>query len=155
MKPDKAYRKVINSWAMYDWANSAFATTIMAAVLPVYYSNVAASNLPKNIATAYWGYTTTIAMLLIAFLAPILGAIADFSGIKKKFLLSFVALGVFGTGLLYFVQSGDFGQRIDHVPVSLQSLSWMNFNLTVRAALPMLIEKLHYLSCQRQPDLLK
>lgn len=107
MKADKAYRKVINSWAMYDWANSAFATTIMAAVLPVYYSTVAAGDLPRNMATAYWGYTTTIAMLLIAFLAPILGAIADYSGTKKKFLLSFVALGVFGTALLYFVRSGD------------------------------------------------
>lgn len=104
---EKAYRKVINSWAMYDWANSAFATTIMAAVLPVYYSKVAGATLAPNIATSYWGYTTTIALLIVAFLSPILGAIADFSGVKKKFLAYFAAMGIVGTALLYFVTTGD------------------------------------------------
>ena len=104
---DKAYRKAVNSWAMYDWANSAFATTIMAAVLPVYYSQVAGSTLPGNLATVYWGYTTTIALLITAFLAPILGAIADYSGLKKQFLAIFVAIGVAFTALLYFVRTGD------------------------------------------------
>jgi UMF1 family MFS transporter len=104
---EKAYRKVVNSWALYDWANSAFATTIMAAVLPVYYSQVAGANLSGNLATVYWGYTTTIALLIMALLAPIVGAIADYSGIKKRFLATFVAIGVAFTALLYFVQSGD------------------------------------------------
>ncbi len=104
---EKAYRKVINSWAMYDWANSAFVTTVMAAVLPVYYSKVAGANLAPNIATAYWAYTTTIALLIVAFLSPILGAIADFSGIKKKFLAYFAAMGVVATAFLYFVSTGD------------------------------------------------
>ena len=106
-KIDKAYRKAINSWAMYDWANSAFVTTVMAAVLPVYYSKVAGATLQPHIATAYWGYTTTIALLIVAFLSPILGAIADFSGIKKKFLAYFAAMGIVGTALLYFVSTGD------------------------------------------------
>lgn len=92
---------------MYDWANSAFATTIVAAVLPVYYSQVAGSTLSGNTATAYWGYTQTIALLISAFLAPILGAIADYSGLKKRFLSIFVAFGVFFTALLYFVSTGD------------------------------------------------
>jgi len=104
---NKLYRKVINSWAMYDWANSAFVTTVMAAVLPVYYSKVAASTLPPNVATAYWGYTTTIALLIVAFLSPILGAIADFAGVKKKFLAYFAAMGIVATAFLYFVQTGD------------------------------------------------
>jgi len=104
---EKAYKKVVNSWAMYDWANSAFATTIMAAVLPVYYQSVAGKNLPGNLATVYWGYTTTIALLITAFLAPILGAIADYSGAKKKFLAAFAAMGIFATALLYFVTTGD------------------------------------------------
>lgn len=104
---EKAYRKVINSWAMYDWANSAFVTTVMAAVLPVYYSKVAGANLAPNTATAYWGYTTTIALLIVAFLSPILGAIADFSGVKKKFLAYFAAMGIVATALLYFVRTGD------------------------------------------------
>jgi UMF1 family MFS transporter len=78
------------AWVMYDWANSAFVTTITAAVLPVYYSSVAAVNLPSNLRTAYWGYTSTIALLLVAILGPVLGAMADFSGAKKKYLTRFL-----------------------------------------------------------------
>ena len=92
---------------MYDWANSAFATTVMAAVLPVYYSQVAGVDLPGNTATVYWGYTTAGALLISAFLAPIMGAIADYSGTKKKLLMTFAALGIFATALLYFVTTGD------------------------------------------------
>ncbi|MBN1221090.1 MAG: MFS transporter [Anaerolineae bacterium] len=104
---EKAYRKVVNSWAMYDWANSAFVTTIMATVLPVYYSNVAGADLPGNQATVYWGYTTSIALLIAALLAPILGAIADFSGVKKRFLAFFAAIGILSSALLYLVTTGD------------------------------------------------
>jgi UMF1 family MFS transporter len=95
------------AWVMYDWANSAFVTTITAAVLPVYYSSVAAVNLPANLRTAYWGYTSTIALLLVALLGPVLGAMADFSGAKKKFLTRFVIMGVTGAGLLFFVTEGN------------------------------------------------
>jgi len=103
----KNKRGEILSWCMYDWANSAFATTVMAAVLPVYYSQVAGAELPGNTATVYWGYTTAGALLITAFLAPIMGAIADYSGAKKKLLLTFAALGIFATALLYFVTTGD------------------------------------------------
>lgn len=81
---------------MYDWANSAFVTTIMAAVLPVYYHQVAASTVPENMRTVYWGYTQTVALIVIAVIGPILGAAADYLGAKKKFLASFVGLGVLG-----------------------------------------------------------
>ena len=100
-------KKMIFGWYMYDWANSAFATTVMAAVLPIYYSQVAGATLEGNLASAYWGYTNTIALLISACLAPILGAIADFSGLKKRLLLSFAALGIFFTALLYFMKNGD------------------------------------------------
>lgn len=92
---------------MYDWANSAFATTVMAAVLPIYYSQVAGVTLPGNTATAYWGYTTAAALLITALLAPIMGAIADYSGSKKKLLMTFAGIGIFATALLYFVTTGD------------------------------------------------
>ena len=95
------------AWVMYDWANSAFVTTITAAVLPVYYSSVAAVNLQPNIRTAYWGYTSTIALLLVAFLGPVLGAMADFSGAKKKFLTRFALIGMLGAALLFLVKEGD------------------------------------------------
>jgi UMF1 family MFS transporter len=104
---DKKHNKIINAWAMYDWANSAFATTIMAAVLPVYYSSVAAANLGGNLATVYWAYTTSISLLIAAIVSPVLGALADFSGVKKRSLAIFAFLGILGTALLYFVKTGD------------------------------------------------
>ncbi len=106
-KIDRAYRRIINAWCMYDWANSAFATTIMAAVLPTFYSEVAGSTLEPVQASGYWGYTNTIAMLLVAFAAPILGAIADHSGAKKRFLGTFAGVGIIATALLVLVSSGD------------------------------------------------
>jgi MFS transporter, UMF1 family len=101
------HKKAINAWTMYDWGNSAFATTIMAAVLPVYYASVAADTLAPNVATAYWGFTSSIAAFIAAILSPILGAVADYKGSKKKFLAAFMIIGVTATALLYFIQSGD------------------------------------------------
>ncbi|MHB0924525.1 MAG: MFS transporter [Bellilinea sp.] len=105
---ERLHKKAIRAWTMYDWGNSAFATTIMAAVLPVYYSTVAASHLAPNIATAYWGYTTAFAALIAALISPILGAVADFRGSKKKFLTLFMVIGVTATALLYLVRTGDY-----------------------------------------------
>jgi UMF1 family MFS transporter len=104
---DKNYKKIINSWAMYDWANSAFATTIMAAVLPIYYSAIASPAISKTQATSYWGYTNSLALLLIALLSPILGAMADFRGHKKRYLTIFALVGIAGTSLMFFLTTGD------------------------------------------------
>ena len=104
---EKVKKRAIWAWTMYDWANSAFVTTIMAAVLPVYYSSVAAANLPAHLATAYWGYTTSIAALLAAVISPVLGAMADFRGSKKSFLTIFMVIGVTATTLMYLIRTGD------------------------------------------------
>ena len=105
---EKQQKRAITAWTMYDWANSAFATTIMAAVLPVYYATVAAADLPGNLATVYWGYTTSISLLVAALIGPILGAIADFSRHQKALPRpSSWSIGVIGTALLYFVRTGD------------------------------------------------
>ena len=104
MDPEK--RSVV-SWCMYDWANSAFATTIMAAVLPAYYSSVAGSTLGKTVASSYWGYTNTVAMLIVALMAPMLGAMADHGRARKKYLAVFAGIGTTFTGLLVFVRTGD------------------------------------------------
>ena len=101
-------KKTVYAWAMYDWANSAFATVILATVLPIFYKDVAGINLPGNLATSYWGYTQTIAMLIIAVISPILGAAADYSDSKKSFLKFFVFLGITGTALLFFVNEGNY-----------------------------------------------
>ena len=100
-------KKEVLGWCLYDWAYSSFATIVISAVLPVYYSQVAARGLTGNTATVYWGYTTVIALLVSVMLAPVMGAIADYSGIKKRFLLVFAAIGIFSTALLYYVTSGD------------------------------------------------
>jgi len=99
-------KREITSWMFYDWANSAFATVMMAAILPVYYSDVAAGSLSANTASSYWGYTNTIAMLVIAFLAPVLGAISDIKHKKLKFLKFFLFLGVISSALMFFIESG-------------------------------------------------
>lgn len=104
---EKTRKRAQFSWTMYDWANSAFVTTITAAVLPVYYASVAASDLPNYLRTAYWSYTTAIALLIVAFLGPVLGAMADFRGAKKRYLITFALIGILGAGLLFFVQQGD------------------------------------------------
>jgi MFS transporter, UMF1 family len=101
-------KKEIISWTMYDWANSAFATTILAGVLPIYYSNVAASNLDRTVATSYWGFTQSIAAIFVVLLAPLLGAIADYSSSKMKFLKFFAYMGIISSVLLFFVGDGDY-----------------------------------------------
>ena len=102
-----SYRQIINAWCMYDWANSAFATTIMAAVLPVFYASVAGKGLAGNRATVYWGYTSSLALLVNAFVGPVLGAVADYLGVKKRFLAAFALFGILATSLLVFVSTGD------------------------------------------------
>lgn len=101
------HRRELRSWALYDWGNSAFATTIMGAVLPIYYARAAAGHLPGNVATAYWGYTTAIGLALIAVAAPVLGAVADYMGRKRRFLTFFMSLGALATACLFFVTQGD------------------------------------------------
>lgn len=79
------------SWTMYDWANSAYATIIMAAIFPIYFTQVAGGDgTPGDIA---WGYGTSIATLLMVVLAPLFGSIADFRGMKKKMLAVCVVVG--------------------------------------------------------------
>ncbi len=103
----KDYKKIVNSWALYHWAENAFATTVMAALLPVYYSHVAASTLTPNKATAYWGYTNALALIISALLAPMLGTLANIMGLRKRLLSIFAATGIVFTATLYFVTTGD------------------------------------------------
>lgn len=102
------YKKRIRAWTLYDWANSAFATTILAAVLPVYYSSVAGSTLPSAAtATQYWSITLSISVFIIAIISPVLGTVSDIMRGKKKFLSFFIGIGVIGTGLMMLVNTGD------------------------------------------------
>jgi len=95
------------SWVLYDWANSAYALTIMTAVLPVFYKEVAARDLAPHLSTAAWGYANTAASLAVALLAPVLGTIADYRSYKKRFFAVFFALGVAATAALATVGPGE------------------------------------------------
>ncbi len=101
------HRPELVAWAMYDWANSAFVLIIITAIFPIYFSKVAAGDLPPSVATFRYSLATTIGLLIIALLAPFLGALADFAGIKKRMLGIFLALGVTSTALMFFIQRGD------------------------------------------------
>lgn len=101
-------KKTVFSWMLYDFGNSAFATTIMAAILPVFYYDVAAVGVDQSLADSYWGYSQSIAALLVAVMAPFLGAISDFSAAKKKFLRFFAFMGIIASVLLAFVGEGDY-----------------------------------------------
>ncbi len=106
-KKKYSYKQIVNAWCLYDWGSSAFSTTVESAVLPVYFSSViAAGTLAANDATAYWGYTNSLALLVTALLAPILGSIADYIGGKKKFLAVFAGIGIVATLLMFFLNTG-------------------------------------------------
>jgi UMF1 family MFS transporter len=95
------------AWAMYDWANSAFQCTIITAVFPIYFAKVAAKGMPEATATARFAAATTIALTIIAVLSPVLGAYADYAGVKKRLLAVFLGLGVIATAAMYFIGPGD------------------------------------------------
>jgi UMF1 family MFS transporter len=103
------YERVVRAWAMYDWANSAFAVIILTAVFPVHYRALVtnAGGSPEA-ATAYWAYTTSISLLVVAFIGPALGALVDVIGFKKRFLAGALALGIVGSVGLAFLGQNTF-----------------------------------------------
>ena len=92
---------------MYDWANSAMVTTIVTAVFPIYFSAVAGADLGTAQATYRLAIATTIALVIIAVLSPILGTLADQAGIKKRLLGGFMLIGVVAVGLMFFIERGE------------------------------------------------
>jgi len=100
-------RPELRAWAMYDWANSAFYTTIVAAVFPIYYRTVAAAGQTDAEATARYAWTTALAILIVAIVTPVLGAVADYTAIKKRLLAAFMLFGAFATAAMFQVREGD------------------------------------------------
>lgn len=95
------------AWAMYDWANSAFMTTIIASVFPIFFRREAAATLDPDVALSRFSFASTFAVLVVAVMTPILGAIADYAAAKKKMLGAFLAVGLVATGGMYFIQRGQ------------------------------------------------
>ncbi len=114
---DATRRKAWLGWCLYDWANSAFATVILSAVLPVYFvSLVPAEGARFSLfgvthtmpASALWGYAVSVSMLLVAVSAPFLGAHADRRGARMKWLMFFCLIGTTATALLFWATPGRY-----------------------------------------------
>jgi UMF1 family MFS transporter len=98
-------RPELRAWAMYDWANSAMVCTIVTAVFPAYWKVACADMTPEQ-ATRWFTAATTVGMVLIAVLSPILGTVADFNGGKKRMLGGFLVLGVMAVAGMFFIYPG-------------------------------------------------
>ena len=108
-KKEKRFTKPEWSWIFYDWANSIYATNIMAAIFPILYSQVAGKG---TVGDHVYGYAVSFANLLVAVLAPYLGAIADFRGMKKKLWFAFMITGVVFTAVMGVVRLYDHGRGL-------------------------------------------
>ncbi len=95
------------AWAFYDWANSAFATTVMAGFFPIFFKQYWSEGAAATESSFWLGVGNSLASLVIVALAPLLGAIADTGGARKRFLLFFATMGVAMTAALYMVARGD------------------------------------------------
>ncbi|HUP92796.1 MAG TPA: MFS transporter [Solimonas sp.] len=104
MNPDR--RKQI-AWALYDWANSAFATTVLAGFFPIFFAKYWAADLAAGDRTYYLGWAGSISSIAVMVLAPLLGGLADRKGYKKRFLLAATVLGSVSTAALFLVARGD------------------------------------------------
>ena len=100
------HRKELRAWALYDWANSAFWATVIL-IFPFHFAAVANAGQPPAVASSRYAWSTAIAMTIIALLSPLLGAIADYAGAKKKMLFAFLAIGVLATAAMFFIRSGE------------------------------------------------
>jgi len=103
----KEDRKAIFGWALYDWANSAFATTVMASFFPIFFKEYWTVGTDPVVSTAKLGLANSAAGILVALMAPVLGAIADRGAAKKRFLLFFAAVGIGATASLYLIPRGS------------------------------------------------
>ncbi len=108
---------------MFDWATSAVQTTVMVAVFPIYFVKVAGAGLPEGAATQRLATVNSLALVIIALLSPVLGAISDYSAAKKRFTAGFMVLGAAATAALWTVHTGD-----------LERASWLFLLVLVGAA---------------------
>jgi UMF1 family MFS transporter len=100
-------RPELRAWAMYDWANSAFWTTVIVAVFPPFFSDYAAAGMEPAQATARFAWATTAAVAISALMGPVFGALADYRAWKKRLLAIFMAIGVAATLLMATIGRGD------------------------------------------------
>ena len=108
----KENKQAVWSWAFYDWANSAYSTTVMAGFFPLFFKEYWADPNNPTQSTFYLGMANSIASIVVAALAPLLGSVADQGSTKKKFLILFAFLGVIMTGGLWMVAQGNWQMAV-------------------------------------------
>ena len=108
----KENKRAVWSWAFYDWANSAYSTTVMAGFFPLFFKEYWADPNNPSQSTFYLGMANSIASMVVAALAPLLGSVADQGSAKKKFLTFFAFLGVIMTGGLWMVAQGNWQMAV-------------------------------------------
>ena len=138
--------KKVWSWSMYDWANSAFSTTVMAGFFPIFFEKYW-SNPDDVIQSTYQlGWANSLASIVVAALAPFLGAIADRGSAKKKFLIFFCYMGMVMTGGLYMVGQGQWQMAV--MVYIAASVGFMGANIFYDSLLPSVApkEKMNYVS---------
>lgn len=139
MNEDVTERRRLVAWALYDWGNSAFAVTVMTAFFPVFFKQYWSAQLPATESTFYLGLANSASSLAIVVLAPILGAIADRAGARKRFLLFFALLGIAATVGLYFVQQGQW--QFAMALYAAAALGFAGANVFYDALLPALVSE--------------
>ena len=138
--------KKVWAWTVYDWANSAFSTTVMAGFFPIFFEKYW-SNPDDVIQSTYQlGWANSLASIVVAALAPFLGAIADRGSAKKKFLIFFCYMGVVMTGGLYMVGQGQWQMAV--MVYIAASVGFMGANIFYDSLLPSVApkEKMNYVS---------
>jgi UMF1 family MFS transporter len=139
-------RKAIWGWALYDWANSAFATTVMAGFFPIFFKQYWSHGVDVNLSSARLGLGNSLAGLIVALMAPILGAIADQGAMKKHFLFFFAFMGILITALFFFIPQGQWISAI--IAYAFAVIGWSGANSFYDAMLPDVTveEKVDYVS---------
>ena len=132
-------KKNIRAWALYDWANSAFATTVMAGFFPLFFKAYWLGPENSQESTFYLGMANSVSAVLIVILAPVLGAIADNGRAKKKFLFVFACLGIVMTGSLWMVKQGNWQAAI--MIYLLAILGFAGGNIFYDSLLPVIASK--------------
>ena len=134
LKNSPRINKATFSWALYDWANSAFATTVMAGFFPLFFKQYWSGNHNTTENTYFLGVANSLASLILAITAPYLGALADLSQRKKNYLAFFATLGILGTASLYLIPFGAWPTAIACYVIA--TLGFFGSNIFYDALLP-------------------
>lgn len=139
-------RRRVWAWAMYDWANSAYATVVLAGFFPILFHDFWHQGAEPAVINSRLGIANSVASLVVALSAPVLGAIADRSGAKRRFLTALMMIGLIATGALYWVEAGDWLAAA--TLYALSYVAWLGANVFYDALLVSVAreERWHFVS---------